>query len=665
MSVVETKYTIAKLNGYNYFLWRYKIEMLLKDKGIWYIIRDPAPSPVTDKWTTDNDKAQSSIVFHIEDNQIQHVRNATSAQAAWTALKDIHEKDSPSNRVHILRKIMSKKCNEGENIEAFVNNLNELFQQLMALGDEIKPEFFLSATLLAALPESYDSLITALESRTEAALTSSLVISKVLSEYKRRVDRNGADDDNKVLKMQHKNKGKSSCYFCKKPGHEKKECRKFAAWQQKKNNEGGHKANVLQTNESNQFLFVVSTLVSGWILDSGATCHISGQRNAFSPFNANHREIVTMANGSHVTAMGKGDIRIQLLNESNETTLVTMKDVLYIPGVNTNLVSVKKLTENGLSINFDHRKCLILKNTKQIAIGDASGSLYKLREPQVYAVSQSETECAHHWHSVLGHRDIEIIKSLSSSGLVKGIEITKCSSQCSEKDKNCGVCMQGKLTRVKIPTHSVNRSQAILDLVHTDVCGPMQTVTPSGKKYILTFIDDYSRFTAVYHLSQKSDTFSKFKEFVEMSKNMFGRKPVMIRSDRGGEHTSKDFKRYMKQEGIQVQRTAPHMPFLNGIAERKNRTLVEMARCMLLDSGLENKFWGEAVLMANHIQNRLPAKGVGKTPFQEWCGRKPSIKHFKPFGAQCFIGVPAVQRRKLDVKAVAAILVGYKLLKTS
>lgn len=664
----ETKYSIMKLNGNNYFNWRYKIEMMIKEKGAWDAIKNPKPQDVTVEWIKMDEKAHSTIALTVEDDQIQHIRNCTTAKDAWMALKEFHEKDSPSNRVHILRMIMRQRLEEGGNVEAHANTMNELFQKLMALGGEIKPEFFMSATLMGSLPESYDSLITALEARSEEELTSNLVRQKIIAEYRRRTERGFTSKEAVVLKVLSKSDKK--CFFCKEMGHIRKYCEKYKKWKHSKGNWKQQKINIVNNDDDSEgeFLFVSKT-VSGWILDSGATCHIVGNKENFIEFDQEYREKVCTANGEEMMAIGKGTVQINFLNESNERSIVKMADVLYIPGIG-NLISVRRLAEKGLKINFFDQQCEIRTSdgAKQIAIGDVHGKLYKLREPnKVYLSTEPnkvylspEHLCVHRWHEILGHRDVNVVKTLASSGLVEGVQIAECEAKCKEK-LNCAVCLEGKITRIKFPKESKNRARAVLDMIHTDVCGPMQTMTPSGKKYILTFVDDYSRFTTIYLLKNKYEVFDKFKEFNEMSKNMFGRKVKFIRSDRGGEYTGKEFNDYMAKEGIQYQRTAPYTPQQNGVAERKNRTLIEMARCMLLESGLDKKFWGEAVSMVNFIQNRLPVKEILKTPHEHWYGIKPYIGHFKQFGSKCYIHVPDEARRKLDPKGVQGILVGYDI----
>lgn len=160
-----------------------------------------------------------------------------------------------------------------------------------------------------------------------------------------------------------------------------------------------------------------------------------------------------------------------------------------------------------------------------------------MKQPnKVYAAYNGHPEnCIHRWHEKCGHRDIEVVKRLDIDKLVKGAQITDCGIK-----ETCGVCQEGKLTRYKFPKEANKHSSTVMDFIHTDVCGPMHTQTPSMKSYILTFIDDHTRYTVVYLLKNKSETFEKLQQYVEMCFNMFGCKPKFFRSDRGGEYTEAD-----------------------------------------------------------------------------------------------------------------------------
>lgn len=677
-----TKYVITKLNGANYFNWRYKMKMILIEKQVWDVIEDDIPDPITDEWKKADQTAHSTVALNVEDDQIQYIRQCKLARDAWNALNNAHEQDTANNRVYVLRKMMTQRLEEGGDVEAHVMLMNELFQRMSAMGGEITQDLIFSATLLGSLPESYDNLITALEAR-EQQVTSNLVCTKVIGEYKRRLERSLDGRGESVLKVYSSaKKGSFSCHFCKGTGHLRKHCTKYTEWLKKNKPKANYKpdseakkpgtqsANMIRAesdedNDREEFLFAVAAAIRGWLLDSGATSHSASEINLFCEIDLNYRERVKVANGQVVDAVGRGTIQLKLTNKSGKITNVKMENVLYVPELKGNFISVGKLTKNGFTVIFTENIFEIKHGEKEVAYGARSGDLYKFKTPnQVNACEVIEhsdgSGCVHEWHRVLGHRDIDVVKSLSSGELVDGVVFGECNTECS-KILNCEVCLQGKMARVNFPKKSENRTKGVIHLVHSDLCGAMQTATPSGKKYMVTFIDDFSKYTVVELLREKSETFGKFKEYVQMCKTMFNSKPKFIRTDRGGEYIDNDFVNYMKTEGIQYNRTAPSTPQQNGVAERKNRTLIEMARCMLIGSGMAKTFWGEAVVMANYIQNRLPWKNIEKTPYEIWFGAKPSIQHFKKFGSKCFVFIPDEKRRKLDAKSVEAVMVGYDL----
>lgn len=142
-----------------------------------------------------------------------------------------------------------------------------------------------------------------------------------------------------------------------------------------------------------------------------------------------------------------------------------------------------------------------------------------------------------------------------------------------------------------------------MDLVHSDVYSPNEVASLGGKRYLVTFIDDFSRYTVVYFLKEKSEVEEHLKIYVAMVKNKFGVKPKVIRSDRGGEYICGENDYYLKLEGISVQLTSGYSPQQNGVAERKNRSLTEMSRCMLNEANLPKFLWAEAIATANYVQN--------------------------------------------------------------
>jgi hypothetical protein len=175
----------------------------------------------------------------------------------------------------------------------------------------------------------------------------------------------------------------------------------------------------------------------------------------------------------------------------------------------------------------------------------------------------------------------------------------------------------------------------------------------------MTFTDDFSRKTEVAFLKEKSEAFEKYKEYEALVENQSGLKIRALRSDNGGEYISGAFRKYLAGRGVESQYTAPYTPQQNGVAERKNRTLVEMARCQLQDAGLSHAWWAEAVYFANYVSNRLPTSALSDlTPEEAWSGAKPSLADLKIFGCRAYVLVPPHQRKKLDPKASAGMYLG-------
>lgn len=160
-------------------------------------------------------------------------------------------------------------------------------------------------------------------------------------------------------------------------------------------------------------------------------------------------------------------------------------------------------------------------------------------------------------------------------------------------------------------------------------------------------------------LKRKGDVADCVKRFVAHVKNKFGRAPCVIKSDGGSECTSYELKRFYEQESIEAHYTVANSPQQNGVAKQQNRSLQEMATNMLLDAGLDKKYWGEAVATAAYLQNRLPSHYVDRTPFERWFGEKPTLTHLKVFGCPAFVHIPDVKRSKLDSKTQKLLFVGY------
>jgi transposase InsO family protein len=183
-----------------------------------------------------------------------------------------------------------------------------------------------------------------------------------------------------------------------------------------------------------------------------------------------------------------------------------------------------------------------------------------------------------------------------------------------------------------------NKAEGVLELIHLDGCGPMPSSSISG---YVSFIDDYSRKTWLYLLKSKDEVFNKFKEFKALIEKLFERKIKILRSDNGGEYTSKEFVNFCKDVGIKRELTTPYNPQQNGVAERKNRMIMEAVKTMIHDQDLPMCLWAEAAMTAVYVQNRLSHSALGfKTSEEMFKGKKPEVSHLKRFGCPVFIHIP-------------------------
>ncbi|KAL4361393.1 hypothetical protein GQ457_04G013430 [Hibiscus cannabinus] len=212
-------------------------------------------------------------------------------------------------------------------------------------------------------------------------------------------------------------------------------------------------------------------------------------------------------------------------------------------------------------------------------------------------------------------------------------------------------------------------SNDVLELIHTDICGPFPTASWNGQQYFITFIDDYSRYGYLYLIHEKSQSLDVFKSYKAEVENQHNKRIKKVRSDRGGEYYGRydgsgeqrpgPFAKFLEECGIVPQYTMPGSPSMNGVAERRNRTLKDMVRSMIAHSTLPESLWGEALKTAAYILNRVPTKGAEKTPYELWTGQKPILKHFHIWGCPAEARPYRPHENKLDPKTISSYFIGY------
>ena len=416
-----------------------------------------------------------------------------------------------------------------------------------------------------------------------------------------------------------------------------------------------------------------------WHFDSGATDHICADRTFFSSFKKENGRI--KQGDGESTWLGKGDVFITFQNSQHGKGAV-LEDVIYAPNFTKNLISVSKLRKRGLQINIDQQgKLVVYKeniNTPITFTMEESG-LYPVdatvhllfpneqsqaRQNQIIALPSSSISVAANsdptqlWHRRFAHLNVKGIQELKSSDAVYGLETIDLQHQL-----DCTPCQMGKIHNSP-STRSVEiNTTGPLQLLHMDLWGPSRQATVVGNTYLLTIVDDYSRMCFIYGLKHKNEAMANFSTFLTKWENQLDCRVKRIRTDNGLEFCSATFKEFTDAKGIIHERTNVYSPRMNGVAERLNRTMLEGARTVLLDSGLPKGLWGEIANTVVYCKNRFPQRKLGRTtPYERFTGKKPSVNHLRVIGSKCIVlDTPVHRADKLNPKGWEGRLVGYAI----
>src|SRR6266511_2137303 len=240
------------------------------------------------------------------------------------------------------------------------------------------------------------------------------------------------------------------------------------------------------------------------------------------------------------------------------------------------------------------------------------------------------------------------MKKLHEDGILESLDY--------ESFDTCEPCLMGKMTKTPF-SGTMEQANDVLEIIHTDVCGPMSVEARGGYRYFLTFRDDLSRYGYIYLMKHKTETFEKFKDFQSEVENHRNKKIKFLRSDRGGEYLSYEFDLHLKQCEIVSLLTPPGTPQCNGVSERHNRTLLDMVRSMMSLTNLPLSFWGYALETAAFTLNRAPSKSVETTSYELWFGNKPKLSFLKVWGCDTY--VKRLQPYKLEPKSDKCVFIGY------
>lgn len=633
-------FNIEKLVGReNFATWKFSMKTYLEHEDLWCCV-EPSENETVN--ASKDVKAKAKLILLLDPQNYVHVQDCTTAKEVWTCLQKAFDDNGLTRRVGLLKDLINTTLESSSSVEEYVSKIMNTAHKLRNIGFDVNDEW-LGTLMLAGLPEEYKPMIMGLES-SGIKISADSVKSKLIQEVNTTKSAAFYTNSKKTTSQNQPMKPKGPrCYNCNRNGHIAKYCK-----QPKKTTGKG---------ESSSFVAAFSATINeniseDWFIDSGASKHMTGRLDWMYNVTESTIKKITVANREPLAVKGAGCVDIHVSPKNK----IQIKNVLYVPGLAANLLSVSTIVKGGYKVLFNDKGCEIQNNRKEsICTAILNNNLYILDTvTEVAHLTSSSQSCNYDllWHLRMGHLNFSDIKKMPECA--EGVTLAQ-----DKGNVTCPHCLEGKHSR--FPFQNVgSRATGPLELIHSDLCGPMENKSFGGMRYFITFTDDFTRMVHVYFLKDKMNILNVFKDFKAKVENELNAKIKMIRTDNGTEYCNYNLEKYLSANGIIHQTSIPYTPQHNGLAERMNRTLVERARCMLFYAKLEKSYWAEALATAAYIVNRSPTKSLnGKTPYEMWKGKKPNLSHLKIFGSSAMVHVPKERRQKWDKKSVPMILVGY------
>jgi hypothetical protein len=557
----------------------------------------------------------------VKDSIIPHIREATTSAATWTTLKALYETSNTNHILFLKTKLLGIKMDGNESVSSFLGRIKEVKDKLVNIGETVSNTDLVTITLNGML-EDYHMFITGLAAR-EKPPTFEELTGILLQEEERHGNLKPQNKDlalwsNKrsargrsrergrggsswqrgmfmaerqfIARRQSLNQGmqsdrneSKSCFYCGRPGHIVKDCHKKKSDEarNKPRTHSGHYAEKSSNQDLRLFiasddideppnfdsqdlrLFVCNAALStetydfdAWFVDSGASIHMTCNKMWYTNFKETQNGAsIYLGNDCAHQIKGYGDIPVTLSNG----TVCHIHNAVYVLGIKKNLISMSTIIDQNLKVEFFKNYCIVkdlLDHFQMVATRVRAGGLYKLdvtnKEHHTHNSATMATNIL--WHQRYRHINHPDLLLLQKNNMVEGLPMLK-----NEKVA-CDGCALGKMHRDEFPSNPDRKKRDVLDIVHTNVCGPMQTRSLGGAFYFLLFIDDCTRYTWVYFLRRKSDVFEYFKEFRTMVEKKTRKSIKILHSYQGGEYKSGDFIKYCKDHGIVQQFTIPHTP---------------------------------------------------------------------------------------------------------
>lgn len=619
------------------------------------------PTTMNDEQKQEMDeKALASIRLSLSNEVLREVAGEKTAAGLWLKLESLYMTKTLANRLHLKQRLFTMRMAEGTPIKSHLDTFMSIIMDLKNMEVNIDDEDQ-ALLLLCSLPPSYkhfrETLVYGRESITLDDVKSSMFSKEIMDRELTTASTSGVKEEALYVKGKQKEKDsgkdktkskpKRFCTFCNKKGHNIEQC--WSKKKQEKTNQKPAEASCVQSDHGYVLMATTCDPKDDWVLDSGCTYHMTANRSWFSTYTSVQGGVVQMGNNSQSETVGIGTIEFQ----RHDGKQVILTNVRHVPDMGKNLISLGSLEAKGFKYAAEDGTLTVRRGSEIVMTGTrSSGNIYILQGYTVISSTSATvtptSDRTKLWHQRLGHMSEKGLNILSKRGLL--------GDQPIRSLEFCEHCVLGKQTRQSFGTGE-HRTKGTLDYVHSDLWGPAQVQSKGGARYMLTFIDDYSKKVWIYVLRSKDEVFNHFKQWKTMIEKQTGKHIKRLRTDNGLEFCSGEFNEFCKKEGIVRHRTVRYTPQQNGVAERMNRTILERARCMLLQAGLSRDFWAEAVATAAYLINRSPSTTIdNKTPEEVWTGRPSDYSNLRVFGCPAYAHT---DQGKLNPRSLKCIFLGY------
>ncbi len=470
---MESLKVMEKFDGGNFHLWKFKMRMMFSKHGLWKFVDGSATLPSEEVASVDYDekemKAFALLCEHLTDAQLAHIQYCDNVKSAWEALCGVHEAKTIGNKLCLRRRFFTIKMLEGDDMLVHMNMVKALADELRAIEVNITDEDVYMVFLMS-LPPSFDNLVTSLESMSTKDVDLQFIVARLLHKVSKRKECESSETTALVNKT-HKSNEKL-CFYCKKLKHFVRNCLK------KKSDE---KEKVNQACEDHEQMFVAALSANDhttydWIVDSGATQHMTFQQEWFTTYERISPRRVFMGNDTVLEAINKGNIKttMQVGGKMSHTTIT---QIFHVPKMKNNFIFVSKFISEGFKVEFDKDGCKV-NDAQGVVVAEARKDknlyLFNVKVCKDTAhITNFLDEGAMFWHERLGHLNMARLKDLDA--MVNGMNLKEVPLH-----HVCEACIEGKHQRTSFPKDETIRVSKLLELVHSDVCGLMKTTSCGG-----------------------------------------------------------------------------------------------------------------------------------------------------------------------------------------